>query len=955
MRKLLIILLLAPFIIDAQVSVYDCSAISPIVTQANIENAGNEYHKPCVLFEGAQQYEFTQDVSKKVTALENINIEKDFHAGPYTEGNMWLKLEEKSLFDVAVMNYPNLNGIKKLEKFELGIDLPNDIQTKIDNFVSDIGTDKINPYLEWEINVFAEFTHPSDPNSYWVAGFYTKEFEDSMNFTNPPLPWFGGTAYSDTQYMTLGGYAETPTAYNFRIRFAPPETGEWQCKIYITTPNQSIGSTSFTFNVIPSNNKGYLKVGQNQRYFAKGNNEPFYPIGGNATFPETNRHIDPELSQYVRGWDGNIGNWGNEVGEGYKTYYVLPRVYDKYKERLALLFDNGATLIRTMPGAMSTEIEFEKLGDYTQRLHMAQEVDEILELAEDKGAYFLWNMQHQNAFHPSAQGSSRLWAWDGYQFGLDFCYNGIEGTDNPIDFFTGAESKKYYKQRLRYILARWGYSTSIGVLELFSEINEVTNTGTEAGTFFAADANNPKIYTDWQKEMANFIKSHYNGSVHLLTANYTGSVSDPFTVSVDKPIAFLESGVGSEFDMHNLNGYDFNEPSFGGHFVTTIANGYLDENSFNSVIRTILEGTTNWAQETSRDVKPLVYSEMAVLNVFADPLTTCDYNKIEIDRHLWQSVFSGLAFGLEWDLWFRNTANLASLSQTSNFMNQFDLDGGGWHPGAMKKVDAVAAPDYIDSWIYKESYAKRMEGKNHKADLSYLRSGDRNYAIGVITNKTYNVYTGDDCFDTAWDHYKDDIDTNWSAPDFTQPLAVSSYVGGSFEKLKLKHMNFSKYLINYYTPNSFPSPISSSDDWGPKVKIEYVFNSAYPAFDYITIFMARKKNSSWLPTVSDSTELANLLKEQFDDTTGFDISVFKPQEDLIIVYPVPSSDIVTIESNEYSNLDVIVVGTDGKIQDSFKMRNKKYNLDISTYLNGVYFLKFYLGEDLVETKKLVKV
>lgn len=119
--------------------------------------------------------------------------------------------------------------------------------------------------------------------------------------------------------------------------------------------------------------------------------------------------------------------------------------------------------------------------------------------------------------------------------------------------------------------------------------------------------------------------------------------------------------------------------------------------------------------------------------------------------------------------------------------------------------------------------------------------------------------------------------------------------------------------------------------------------------------MARKKNSSWLPTTADSTALAEILKEQFNDTTSFDISVFKPQEDLISVYPVPSSDIVTIESNVYSNLDVIIVGTDGKTQDTFQMRNKKHKLDISTYQNGVYFLKFYLGEDLIETKKIVKL
>jgi len=41
----------------------------------------------------------------------------------------------------------------------------------------------------------------------------------------------------------------------------------------------------------------------------------------------------------------------------------------------------------------------------------------------------------------------------------------------PWDFFTNDEAKRYYKDRLRYIIARWGYSPNILAFELWNETN----------------------------------------------------------------------------------------------------------------------------------------------------------------------------------------------------------------------------------------------------------------------------------------------------------------------------------------------------------------------------------------------------------------------------------------------------------------------------------------------------
>ncbi len=53
------------------------------------------------------------------------------------------------------------------------------------------------------------------------------------------------------------------------------------------------------------------------------------------------------------------------------------------------------------------------------------------------------------------------------------------------------------------------------------------------------------------------------------------------------------------------------------------------------------------------------------------------------------------------------------------------------------KIDKGFTP-YL--WKNKKSYSKNMIGKNERTDLMYLRSGDKNFAIGVNTNLNVSFY-----------------------------------------------------------------------------------------------------------------------------------------------------------------------------------------------------------------------
>ena len=65
------------------------------------------------------------------------------------------------------------------------------------------------------------------------------------------------------------------------------------------------------------------------------------------------------------------------------------------------------------------------------------------------------------------------------------------------NFFVSEEAKTRFRNRLRYIVARWGYSPAIGMWEFFNEIDNIQ----------FRDKNNPIPAEDivgWHTEMAKY-------------------------------------------------------------------------------------------------------------------------------------------------------------------------------------------------------------------------------------------------------------------------------------------------------------------------------------------------------------------------------------------------------------------------------------------------------------------
>jgi len=84
------------------------------------------------------------------------------------------------------------------------------------------------------------------------------------------------------------------------------------------------------------------------------------------------------------------------------------------------------------------------------------------------------------------------------------------------------------------------------------------------------------------------------------------------------------------------------------------------------------------------------------------------------------------------------------------------------------------------------------------------------------------------------------------------------------------------------------------------------------------------------------------------------IRSIRQNNSLITLFPNPSSSVVTIQENSFSNIDrIVITNIEGKIQkqDLFEHKALK-SFDISNLSNGLYFVSFYTKENLFAIKKI---
>ncbi|MCM8764672.1 MAG: glycoside hydrolase family 5 protein, partial [Candidatus Omnitrophica bacterium] len=215
---------------------------------------------------------------------------------------------------------------------------------------------------------------------------------------------------------------------------------------------------------------------------------------------------------------------------------------DHYFRRMR---ENLENYIRMWMGAWWVGIEwtpayaqhYEGLGRYS--LENSWKIDYVLDIARENGIYIVLTLINHGQF--SIRPDAEWW---------DNPYNVINGgfLNSPDEFFYSEEAEKRFAKRLRYIVARWGYSTQIAFWELW---NEVDLTG-------YYDSKNVR---QWHEKIIPILKE-MDPWKHNVTSHICRPHADPM-VWAARGLETLVSNAYSSTIVDTLREYYFKRKPFG--------------------------------------------------------------------------------------------------------------------------------------------------------------------------------------------------------------------------------------------------------------------------------------------------------------------------------------------------------------------------------------------------------
>lgn len=325
-----------------------------------------------------------------------------------------------------------------------------------------------NPFNPDEIDITTEFISPSGQMMYMPA-FWYQDYERSLSSRNKE---------------TLVKKGEP----GWRVRFTPTEKGVWQYTVLVKTQGGIIVKWTDSFEVKDSSGKGFIKVDPvRKRNFVFDNGELYIPVGQNVSW------------------------WSSFSG---KASYD----YDIWYTKMA---NSGANFSRVWMADWGFGLVWKDTGliDYSKRLDRAYLLDKNLELAEETGIYIMLTILHHGPFSTRVNPQ-----WDDNPYNIE---NGGFLVE-PRDFFSDIRAIKQFKKRLRYIVARWGYSPHIMSWELWNEVHYM-------------DYYDQFLSREWHKEMATYLKE-IDPYDHLVSTSSRDT----------DPVYGLE-----EIDFVNIHHYNF--------------------------------------------------------------------------------------------------------------------------------------------------------------------------------------------------------------------------------------------------------------------------------------------------------------------------------------------------------------------------------------------------------------
>lgn len=370
--------------------------------------------------------------------------------------------EAKSLYRINLLRRDFEPGTKETVEFAIGFaDMPDRFPGQIEPMQAALHLGKVTPNateipqygrLELNVELAARYKNPFDPDEVRLDAVFTSPSGKECRVPGFFMLPCQRKTVEQAEVMLPEGRGQ------WKVRFTPRETGRHAWRLTLRDKSGEIvgGEGAFQAGAPLAANAGFVRVSPaDSHYLAFASGKGFFPIGHNLPIYHTSGQLGDVAMRKFAAAKENYNRWWMSAG--------------------------------------GFGIEWDShLGWYRQPA--AARIDLVLDLAAQLGLYYMLCMDTHQDF--------REHGWNANPF------NAANGgpCKTAGEWFTDETARNYYKKRLRYTVARWGYSPNVLCWEFGNEFEGWANSSKE-------------IQLAWHREMSDYLRA-LDPFGHLITTSF---------------------------------------------------------------------------------------------------------------------------------------------------------------------------------------------------------------------------------------------------------------------------------------------------------------------------------------------------------------------------------------------------------------------------------------------------
>lgn len=329
--------------------------------------------------------------------------------------------------------------------------------------------------LEFSFNVNRPVQNPYDVESINVTMNVWLQQGDTLK-----IPAFYYLPYKEENngqsWVQTGGST-------WKVRFTPREQGTYYYNLEVVYEDEVVKTGTKNIQVAANSHYGFIETRENSRYFHDAAGNSFFPSGINLAHPPHNG----QPLDYDYFFEKMAQN-----GMNFTRIWLTPQWG---KHAIALEWTDGQ--YPTQKG---------NLGLRRINAEMAYRLDQIMDSALKNGVYVMLCLLDERELE-----AEKDWKTNPYN-----SKNGGPANE-PMDFFSNAEAKNAFKNRLHYLIARWSAYPNLFAWEFWNEFDHhrlIPDWESQRESVGA-----------WHHEMSRYVKAT-DPHQHMVTTSVVGSRTD---------------------------------------------------------------------------------------------------------------------------------------------------------------------------------------------------------------------------------------------------------------------------------------------------------------------------------------------------------------------------------------------------------------------------------------------